>query len=214
MKGITLAATLLLAVAVSARAEIHGAWVASKQDAKPGRIYMSMMRTHWGHQGNTMKLADFAGLSDAQLASVTQVPVQFQLRRDAGTITFEGTFKNGDGAGQFTFAPNGGYANAVRAAGVEFNLRRNREPRPEEEDLFTLAMVDLSTAYIRSMQAEGYKETLDRYMKMRMFDVTPEFIHQLKDAGYSNVPAEKLIRLKIHGVDIDYINKMNALTRH
>ena len=72
-------------------------------------------------------------------------------------------------------------------------------------------MLDVSTSYIRSMQAEGYRETLHRYMQMRIFNVTPEFIHELKDAGYSNIPADKLVALRVHAVDINYIRKMNAI---
>jgi len=208
---IFLAAVLLLTAAGPALAQIHGAWTSAVDGAKPGRIYMNIVRGGWQHNGNTMKLADFSGLTEAQTVSTTQVPVQFQLRRDAGTISFEGTFKHGDGAGQFTFEPNRGYAASIRSVGVAFELRRHRQANSEDDDLFTLALMDVSPAYIRSMQAVGYRLTLDQYMKMRIFNVTPEFIRELEDAGYSNVPAEKLIAMKVHDIDIAYIRKMNSM---
>jgi len=44
---------------------------------------------------------------------------------------------------------------------------------------------------------------------MRIHRVTPEYIRQLKKAGYSNIPVEKLISMRIHGVEPDFIKKMN-----
>lgn len=207
---------LLLAVAISAglagaaSAEIRGQWTASIDSKHPDRVYFSITRNVWQHSGNTMSLAGFAGLTSEQATSETTTPVQFRFAREAGTISFEGTFKRGDGAGLFTFEPNFGFANTIRSLGLEFASQR-RPAKTDEEMLFTLAMYDVSSSYIRSMQAEGYRESLDLYTQMRIFDVTPQFIHELKDAGYSNVPAKKLVALRTHGVDINYIKTMNAI---
>jgi hypothetical protein len=149
---------LLLAVALSAglagaaSAEIHGSWTAVLDSERPDRMYMNITRKMWQHNGNTMKLADFAGLTREQAESDTQVLVQFKIARDAGTIAFEGTFKRGDGAGQFSFQPNLGYPQALREMGIEFELKRRR-PKSDEEVLFDLAMLDVSPAYVRAMQA-------------------------------------------------------------
>lgn len=210
MKTILLAVALSAGLAGAASAELHGSWTATLNDKHPDRLHIGIVRNGWNHFGNTMKIAELSGLTPAQISSTTQTPVQFKLAREAGTITFEGTFKRGDGAGQYSFEPNPGYINTLRSVGVTFEMPR-RENKSEEQVLFELALIDVSTAYIRSMQAEGYRETFPTYKKMRLFGVTPEFIHQLADAGYSNLPAEKLVKLKIHGVDIDYIRKMNSI---
>jgi hypothetical protein len=191
-------------------ADIHGAWTASFDSKRPTRIYLNLARNGWQYNGNSTRIADFAGLTSSQIESGTQVPVQFRLAREAGTISFEGTFKRGDGAGQFSFDPNPSYVATLRSLGVDFEMRRHRG-KSEEESLFSLTLLDVSTSYIRSMLAEGYRETLDTFVEMRLFNVTPDFIHQLKDAGYSNVPAKKLVALKIHGIDIEYIRRMNAI---
>jgi hypothetical protein len=36
---------------------------------------------------------------------------------------------------------------------------------------------------------------------MRIHRVTPEFIRELKAAGYSKVPVEKLVEMRIHKID-------------
>ncbi|HJQ40953.1 MAG TPA: hypothetical protein VKB93_27765 [Thermoanaerobaculia bacterium] len=210
MKTILLAVALSAGLATAASAELHGSWTATLDEKRPDRMHVSIVRNGWNHFGNTMKTADFAGLTPAQISSSTQTPVQFKLTREAGTLTFEGTFKRGDGAGQYSFDANPGYIQSLRSLGVTFELPRDRE-KTEEQALFELALIDVSTAYIRTMQGEGYRESFATYKKMRLFNVTPEFIHQLADAGYSNLPADKLVKLKIHGVDIDYIRKMNSI---
>jgi hypothetical protein len=43
---------------------------------------------------------------------------------------------------------------------------------------------------------------------MSIHRVTPAFIRELKDAGYSKVPVEKLISMRISGVDADFLRKM------
>jgi hypothetical protein len=211
MKTILLAVALSAGFAGAASAELHGSWTATLDDQHQDRMHVNIVRNGWNHYGNTMKIADFAGLAPAQISSTTQSQVQFKLAREAGTITFEGTFKRGDGAGQYSFEANPGYSNSLRSVGVTFEMPRDRESKSEEQVLFEMALMDVSTAYIRSMQAVGYRESFAMYKKMRLFNVTPEFIRQLADAGYSNLPADKLVKLRIHGVDIDYIRKMNSI---
>ena len=212
-KMLALAAVLLLGGAGNLCAAIHGSWTASTETAKVGQIHFNISRGNWQHYGNTMKLADFRGLSDAQIHSAVQTPVQFQLAREAGTLQFEGVFKNGDGAGQFTFQSNPSFPNAVRALGVAFELKRGRREQNEENDLFNLAMSDVSTAFIRSMQAEGYNLTLDQYLTSRIHGVTTEFIRELRELGYTDIPAKKLIQMKIHGIDASFVRKMNSIDR-
>ena len=204
--------TLTLAVfllAATAMADIHGAWTADDDEEKAGRIHFNLSQRKFSNWGQTMRIADFTGLSEAQIRATTMTPVQFQLRREAGTVSFEGTFKNGDGAGQFEFAPNRDYPAAIRALGVEFNLKRHGRSKSEDEQLFSLAVFDVSTSFIRSMQAMGYKETLDKYVEMRIFNVTPEFIKEMQSI-FGELSSQKLIDSRIHGVTPEYVRKMRA----
>jgi len=212
MKHITLLAVALcagLAGAVLAD-DLHGAWTANSDRERPG-LYLGITRNRWSHYGDTLKIADFAGLTPAQVDSDTAVPVKFQLARESGTITFEGTFKRGDGAGQYSFQPNRAYIDSLRILGVAFEMHRHHFDKSEEDALFSLTMLDVSTSFIRTMQSMGYRETLDTYIEMRLFGVSQQFIQDLKDAGYANVPAKKLVALKVHGIDLNFIRAMNAI---
>jgi hypothetical protein len=205
-RTIAIAAVLLFSVAPAAFAELHGSWTANSWETKPGRLQMNLTRGNNHQFGNSMNVSDLRGLTDAQIAGMAATPVQFQIAREGGTISFEGTFRNGDGAGQWTFAPNRGYVAAVRSLGVAFDL----DGDTEEENLMTVTVLDVSTPYIRSLQAAGYRETLEKYISMRIFKVTPEYINELRQLGFDHLSADDLVTTRIHKVTPDYIRQMRA----
>jgi hypothetical protein len=196
MKRTLILSLLLLAIAAAALADSHGAWTANLDEKHPERIYVSFSHGRNTHMGNTMSLATFPALSAAQIRSATTVPVHFDLRREAGIATFDGTFRNGDGAGQYTFVPNAGYLASIRAVGVE--ARADRHDADDDEDqLFAYALHDVSTAFIRSMIAEGYRVSLDDYLSMRIFNVTPAYIHELRALGFKSISADDVVATRI-----------------
>lgn len=207
--------TLTLAVCLlttAAYADIDGAWTASTDEKRPDRLYFNITRGKNHNMGNTMLLSAFTGLTRAQIDATTMTPVTFEMRREAGNITYEGTFRNGKGAGQFVFTPNRNYVSTLRSLGLSFDLgrkHRNRE-RSEEEDLYELALFDVSTAFIKQMQAEGFKTTLDKYLQMRIFDITPEYIREMRSLGFKDLDEDDLVSSKIHKVTPDYVREMRA----
>jgi hypothetical protein len=209
-RTIAIAAALLFSVASAAFAQLHGSWTANSWDTKPemnpDRLQLNLSRGHDHQFGNSMNVADLRGLTNAQIHSAATTPVQFQLAREAGTISFEGTFKSGDGAGQWTFAPNRDYISTLRSLNVDFEL----DEGTDEEKLMTLAMLDVSTAYIRSMQAIGYRETLEKFVSMRIFKVTPELVAELRQLGFDHLSADDLVSTRVHKVTPDYIRQMRA----
>ncbi|HEX5043954.1 MAG TPA: hypothetical protein VFV75_13670 [Candidatus Polarisedimenticolaceae bacterium] len=201
------AATLLTCFASSAHA-LDGAWTASRDEMDADRIYVQMTRGRTHNMGTTMSLRAFTGLSPDALQAATATPVRFELRRDAGDTTFEGSFREGKGAGQFSFAPRPAFLETVRALGIETGKPGRGKSRDEEEQLFGLALCDVTVAYIKSMIAEGYRLTLEDYQSMRIFDVTPQYIREMRDLGFHNVSHDELVATKIHGVTPSYIRQM------
>ena len=43
---------------------------------------------------------------------------------------------------------------------------------------------------------------------MRIHGVSAQFVRELNDLGYKNLPIEDLVRMRIHGVTPDYIKQM------
>jgi hypothetical protein len=201
------AATLLACFASSAHA-LDGAWTASQDEKDADRIYVQMTRGRTHNMGTTMSVGAFTGLSRDALQAATATPVRFELRRDAGDTTFEGTFREGEGAGHFSFTPRPAFLETVRALGIDTGKPRHGKDRDEEEQLFGLALCDVTVAYIKSMIAEGYRLTLEDYQSMRIFDVTPEYIREMRDLGFQHVSHDELVATRIHGVTPGYIRQM------
>lgn len=235
MKRPAFLALLTLLLASTAAATIEGAWTASVDDDDRGHLDFSLVRGRQHQNGMTLPLAGLTGLTAAQVGAAAMTPVRFELQRETGTASFEGTFRGGKGAGQFTFTPAAGFIQTLRSLGVTADAGDHGE----EETLLALTLFDVSSAFIRSMQAEGYRVELNDYLAMRIFEVTPElvrelrtlgykgldsdelvaarihgvtpaFIRELDAAGYGGVPIEKLVAMKIHGITPEFVRKMNA----
>jgi hypothetical protein len=206
-------AALVLAVALlpitgTAHAEIRGAWTANPANGRSVQLELSLKHDR-SHLGQSIDLGALSGLSTAQLASTVSVPVAFSLRREAGTITFEGSLRHGSGGGSFAFAADPSYLATLGGLGVSLE-RGKRHGESDEEQLLALAMLDVSTDFIRSMRAAGYDESLDDYLAMRIFKVTPELAADYRRLGMSP-SADDLVAGQIHGVSPAYVEQMRAL---
>jgi hypothetical protein len=150
-------------------------------------------------------LSQLRGLTRAQLDSSGSM-ARFELARDAGTLQLAGYLQNGGGGGAFTFTPNPRFAAEMRALGYD---------GLSEEKVFTMAIHDVSAAYVREMKALGiHPDSGDQLITMRIHNVTVEFVRDLKGLGYADVPADKLVTLCIHGVTADFIQEVDALGYH
>lgn len=216
MKRIATLTILVSLFATAAFAATEGAWTASLDEKRPDRIYFSITHGRHNNMGNTMKLTNFTGLTTAQINAATMTPVNFEMRREAGNIAYEGTFRNGKGAGQFTFTANPAYLDTIRGMGIALEKTEKRRHRDRDDDwdqddeLFTLAFHDVSTAFIKSMIAEGYRVSLEDYLTMRIFDITPEYIREMRSLGFKNLSHDDLVASKIHRVTPDYVREMRA----
>src|ERR1700722_12017755 len=80
------------------------------------------LQIHWENVdgthtwGNTLKVSEIWGL-DPSLSIGTRPNVHYELRRDAGTLTFTGDFDKGVGFGKISYAPNPEFAQGMKAMG-------------------------------------------------------------------------------------------------
>jgi len=193
-------------VALAGSRGLHGAWTASTSEERPELLNVSMQMAGHEHSGSRFARRDFEGLTDAQIQSASSVPVQFELRREAGTLAFEGTFRDGEGAGQFTFQPNMEFPGALRRLGVALEGKQE----DEAHELLKLAMFDVSSKFVESMQAVGYSVPLEKYVAFRIFDVNPAYVREMADVGFAHLSADKLVETRIHGATPDYIREQRA----
>lgn len=197
---------LILLVATTTSADVRGAWTAIVHD-DGSALYLNLSVRPWHQLGRSIRLSEFANLPIETVRAASATPVLFELRREAGTIFFEGTFKLGDGAGHLTFAPNRNFVSAMKEIGLAIEPRGTRTL---EDELFNLALVDVSTEYVRQMRSAGLPVATARdAVRLRAAGVTRAFIADLAAVGYTNLSERDLIRLSASGVNADFIRTMS-----
>lgn len=196
--------TLIFGAAWSA--EMHGDWNAELSKDHPGKLYVSVEIRRSDQHGSVYEFSDFTDLTLAEAGSKSSIPVRFELRREPGRFVFEGTFRDGKGLGEFVFFPSADYPRRLGALGVRF------EPTHGDRDheLLELALFDVSTGFIRSMQAVGYDEPLDKYIAFRIFQVDPPYVRDMRAVGFDHLSADKLIETRIHGATPGYIRQARS----
>jgi hypothetical protein len=147
-------------------------------------------------------LSELSGLKESDLHAAKS-DVRFELRRDAGTVSFDGRFDGGEGAGHFAFAPNPEYVQWLRGQGYG---------EADEDKLFSLAVHDVSRSFVSALADLGYRRLpLDSLVKLRIHGASPEFIREMKSLGYEQLPVEELVKLRIHGASPEFVRELKAL---
>lgn len=193
--------TALLLAATVATSGIRGTWSVVVDGSARTQLTIVRDDSNWG-QG--IKRSDIP-LSDAQINSSTETPVHFAFNRDAGVIDFTGSFQSGQGVGRFVFTPNTSYISTLKSLGV------SSDELLDDDRLFSLAMHDVSTQFIRDMQDLGYREDLQSYVRFKIHGVTTDYVREMRSLGYDKLTAEDLVRFRIHGVTPQFVRDMKGL---
>src|SRR5947207_8278357 len=145
MKGLVFALAALLLAFAALAAVAHdsrsGVWTAELvDDAKLNvSIFTGRNENHWGNNisGFALPLSRFEGLSTADGQS------KFTLRAAAGTLSFDGHFDAGQGAGHFTFAPRDEFVRDMESLGYSGF---------QDEELLMFTTSDFSPQMIRGLR--------------------------------------------------------------
>jgi len=187
-----------------------GVWTA---DLRDDRLQMTLFRGKEGSERRGMgfgwnnimgfddALASYSGLSKADLLSPA-ANVQFELRRPAGVIAFEGRVANGTGAGHFKFTPSEAFVREMETLGYrDF----------KDDELLVFAAHDFAPQTIRDLRAMGYQPTQREVEEIAIFRITPDFLREITRAGYSNLTLREAVNFRVGRVDAAYINEIRAL---
>ncbi|MBI4477096.1 MAG: M56 family metallopeptidase [Acidobacteria bacterium] len=192
-----------------------------------GTVHLRLVELN-SSSGSNIPIQQLEGLTAAQLTGAGG-PVQFRLRRDAGTFSFEGVVRNGIGAGTFSFSPDSSFPEELAKRGFarptaleQYQLARhdlgyafvdelNKQgyAKPQTSELVRAGQHGVHVAYLRDMAALGYRlGTLEPLIRLRDHGVTPAYIRELSDQGYRGLPADDLRRARDHGISPEYVRAM------
>ncbi|MFP5286747.1 MAG: M56 family metallopeptidase [Thermoanaerobaculia bacterium] len=171
----------------------RGQWTAERTESG---IHLQMTYRHAGQgrsqNGTTYDPSALVGLTTGQ-------NVRFEMPRAAGTFVFQGRWDGELGEGTFTFQADPSYIQEMARIGYQV----------KQDDLFKLALFDVSPAQVAELKALGYDDlSLDKLVEFRIFDVTPAYIREMAELGYRDVPADKLVAFRIHGVNPNEVREL------
>ncbi len=218
--------TAVASLAAAAQASVPGTWEIRPADAQ-GMVHLRITELN-SSSGTNVPVDQLEGLTGAQLTGVGG-PVQFKVRRDAGTFTFEGIIRNGVGAGTFSFAADPSFPDAMVKRGfarptsteqyqmarhdIGFafidELTKQGYGKPQTSDLVRAGQHGVRADYLRDMAALGYRlGTLDALITLRDHGVTAAYVRELADNGYRGLSADGIREARDHGITTDYVRGM------
>jgi beta-lactamase regulating signal transducer with metallopeptidase domain len=211
--------------AVAEAFSTSGTWAVQPSD-KTGEVYFEMRQQH-SSNGHSTPLSQLDGLTAAQMQAGG--PVKFALRRDAGTFTCEGIFREGVGGGTFTYAANPAFGDELAKRGVnrpnalqQFemaksdvsltlvdDLKTQGYQTPAVDELVQAGQHGVNGRYVREMGALGYKVgTIGALITMHDHGVSPDYVQGMLAEGLPKMTAEELVRTRDHGVTPDYVRAL------
>jgi hypothetical protein len=70
-------------------------------------------------------------------------------------------------------------------------------PPPDAGKLIALRVHRVDVEEVKQIRALGYQPTLDELIQMRIFRITPDFIHRMQDRGFHQLTISKLVQIRI-----------------
>jgi beta-lactamase regulating signal transducer with metallopeptidase domain len=205
---------------------LPGTWEI-RPTSTPGTVHVRLVEQN-SSSGTNMPIERLEGLTGVQLTGPGG-PVQFRMRRDAGTFTFEGIIRSGVGAGTFSFTPDPNfpaelakrgfarptpgeqYQMARHDIGYAFldELNKQGYAKPETSELVRAGQHGVQVTYLRDMGALGYRlGSLAPLITLRDHGVTPEYVRELADLGYKGLSADGIRKARDHGITPEYVRGM------
>ena len=183
-----------------------GEWTAELNRKKSGEVQMTFHRSSeksgFNMTSDSISLGELQGLSAENISSA-KADVNFNIAREAGTFSCEGIFRDGKGAGFWTFTANASFVSAMRGRGYD-NLT--------DEDLLKAALHNLTTKTIEDLKSVGYERLkFNQLLRASSHDITPKFIREVQAAGFEGLTIEQIIRARNHDINSEYIKQVQAM---
>jgi beta-lactamase regulating signal transducer with metallopeptidase domain len=212
-----------IAEAREATQDVPGTWEIRPAKTE-GMVHLRIVEAN-SSSGSNVPFSQFEGLTAAQLAGAGG-PIQFRLRRDAGTFTFEGVIRRGVGAGTFSFTADANFAGELAKRGFarpsaseQYQMARhdigyafvdelNKQgyAKPTTAGLVRAGQHGVHTTYLRDMGGLGYRlGSLDPLITLRDHGVTPDYVRALAELGYKGLAADAIREARDHGVSAEFV---------
>ena len=134
-----------------------------------------------------MSKLGFNGYNTEKLQAYTFIDVTSDYARSLQQANIHGiTIDNLIALRIFKIDP--AYAQAFVSMGYE---------QPDADKLIALKVQGVNAEEVKQVRALGYQPSLDELIQIRIFKITPDFIHRMQDRGFKNLTIAKLVQIRI-----------------
>ena len=181
--------------------DIEGNWVASvKENVIRMKLTIFDDDKSWGewNTSSTFEKKDFTGLTMTEESN-------FKLVQEAGTISFNGQFKDSRGYGLFTFQTDNSFKPFLQGKGFE-NITDKR--------MLSLSLQDVKKSYVNDLVSLGFSNlSISKLISFAIHDISVNYIKDIQKLGYTDISASKIISFKVHDIDKEYIEYIRSLVK-
>jgi beta-lactamase regulating signal transducer with metallopeptidase domain len=136
-----------------------------------------------------------------EFSELPNVEKEFTITRTSGVMKMKGKFEGNDGYGRFEFTPNNDF---------KVYLENQGATGLNETTLLHCFFADMNKEFIGFMNEKGYKNLTRRQIEeLAIFrmdkDMVNYYLDFFKKSGNNNPALKKLVELKIHGIEKEYI---------
>ena len=152
------------------------------------------------HQNQCFYRSEFTNISENSEG-------EFVLTRDAGKLILRGEFEDGLGEGRFDFESNPAYVSFLDSKGYK---------GADDSDVLQMFMSDISKDFIENANNDLGDLSLNKLIELAIHTDGESDIEELmkicKKIGHNNPKAKDLISMAIHGVTLDFVDGLMAVT--
>jgi len=157
---------------------------------------------HCGSDFSSESMSRFIGVSLPDLAN-EGAHLTATLKAEAGSFTCAGTVHDQELYGDALFTPDEVFVERMGKLGFTGY---------DSQKLQAYALLDVTSEYARSLQQANIRGlTTDNLIAMRIFKIDPSYPQSFVAMGYEQPDANKLIGLKVQGVNADEVREIRDL---
>jgi phage regulator Rha-like protein len=173
--------------------QTEGAWFATIKNDKVNIEFKSDDDEHNWSSNSSFLLSDLPALPKDKKGD-------FSLKREAGTVLFNGVFEGNEGYGHYKFTADKEFNSYLSSHGVS---------EVEDQDSFAFFIINIKKAYVAMLQSNGYKDlSKNNLIAMAALKVDEPYIKMWKANGFNDLTPNELVSGKALHIDNAYVSEI------
>jgi hypothetical protein len=172
----------------------QGVWFATIKNEKVNIEFKGNDDDHNWSNSSTFLLSELPALPRDQKGD-------FTLKREAGSVLFNGKFEGNEGYGHYKFTADKSFDAYLKQAGIT--------EADDDDDYFAFFMVNVTKEYIAMVKRNGYTDlSKNNIISMAALKVDEPYIKMWKANGFSGITPNELVSGKALHIDNAYVEEI------